>query len=107
MSKVVQQESIKLSNFEILKQREKERAQRKVLAKLEHHDYFPFTHGDLIENNRKMLGRLNFMELQRVIVEREKDKLQTQKPNKLCSKPNLHKIPGLFPQMVKETFSSP
>jgi hypothetical protein len=76
--------------------KEHERQKDKISAKLEKTNYFPFTHGDLIEYNRKMLGQLNLMELQRSIREKESKKL---KRNALLSLPvDLGKIPGLFPQ---------
>lgn len=71
----MQEESIRKSNQELLLMGEQQKTRQKLLEKLETPNYFPFTHGDLIEHNRKQLGRLNLMELQRVITERENKKL--------------------------------
>jgi len=49
------------------------------LLKLEQPDRFPFTHGDLIEHNRKAINRLNLLELQNIIRQKENQKLKARK----------------------------
>ncbi len=69
-----------------------------LLEKLESTNYFPFTHGDLIEHSRMQLARLNLLELQRTIRERSNRKLQATKQQNIVTKINLTRVPGLFPQ---------
>jgi hypothetical protein len=74
IDKINKQKAFTIANLELAKQKEQARQHSKQLSKLERLNFFPFTHGDLIERNKNVLNELQQQEIVKAIIEKKKQR---------------------------------
>ena len=71
IDKVLKKQAFLQANQVLVDEKMRTKQNESNLEKMEKLDYFPFTHGDLIENQRKVLSELQLQEIQRAIREKQ------------------------------------
>ena len=66
--RINKQKAFAAANQELIKHREQCKQEARNFAKLERLNYFPFTHGDSIEKNKKILTELQQQDIVKAIM---------------------------------------